>query len=130
MTIEIKKSTKVAEFQASFQQLYPFLKPVFFHNSLDDVEGSWSEFSVLNTQTTFAELSDNVPAFTQTIVLNREMTIGGLEGMMYQQYGLVMRIFRKYLGDWSETCLESHTTLEYCNAIGEAHNYETEEVYL
>lgn len=130
MTIEIKKSTKVADFQAAFTKSFPFLKPIFLHESLEDTEGTWSAYAVLNTQTTLGELSDDVPSYTEVIGFTGKSTIAEIENTLLRSYGLSVRIQRKHMNDWVETGNLRHLDLNGHNEMGLAHNHEVDEVIL
>lgn len=130
MTITIKKNTKVAEFQAAFNQAFAFLKPQFFHENLDDIEGTWSAYMVLKPQTTLGELSDSIPDYDNVISISRTTTIAEVENTLAQTYGLTVKVFRKHLNDWVETTHLRHLDLEGHNEMGRAYNYDVEDIIL
>jgi hypothetical protein len=128
MIIDIKMDIKVAEFQAAFMRKFPYLKPVFFHQPLDDIEGTWSGYVVLDTNTPLIGLSDNIPMFGEQFSFSANMTIAEFENAMFQRYGLTARIFRKHLGDWVETIDSRNLDFEGQNELGALHNYEVEDI--
>lgn len=130
MTIEIKASTKVADFQKAFEKRFPYLKVVFFHQPLEDIEGTWSGYVVLDVNITFATLSDMLPTFDEPFTFSPNITVAEFENTLANCYGLTVRIFRKYQGDWVETNATRHLNLEGQNELGVLNAPNVEDIIL
>jgi hypothetical protein len=126
MTIDINKNTTAATFQTAFTTAFPYLKVAFFRQLTgDDI---WSSLMVLNSQILLGEISDVVAAqkFTETLTFSANMTVAEFETMLQNRYGLAVRIFRQYFGDWVETTDTRHLDLEGQNERGAAKSPQLE----
>ena len=130
MTVNIKKGTKIAAFQAAFTQALPGLKPVFFHRA-EETEGTWSGYVVLNLNMPLAVLGDDLPDYETCVVCDAHTTAARFEREMYQKYGLVVRVFKQYLGDWvALSATEQAVPLEAASAKAIAAVRVVEDVIL
>jgi hypothetical protein len=120
MTIDINKNTTAATFQTAFTTAFPYLKVAFFRQHTgDDI---WSSLMVLNNQILLGEISDVIAAqkITENLTFSANMTVAEFETMLQNRYGLAVRIFRQYFGDWVETTDTRHLDLEGQNERGAA----------
>jgi hypothetical protein len=126
MTISINKNTTAATFQAAFNDAFPYLKVAFFRqNSTDDI---WLSQMVLNSQILLGEISDVILSqkLIENLTFSANMTVAEFETMLQNRYGLTVRIFRQYFGDWIETTDSRHLDLEGQNERGFAKNAKIE----
>jgi hypothetical protein len=120
MTITINKNTTAATFQAAFTTAFPNLKAAFFRqNTGDDI---WLSQMVLNNQILLGEISDTLTTqiAPENLTFSANMTVAEFETMLQNRYGLTVRIFRQYYGDWIETTDARHLDLEGQNERGAA----------
>jgi hypothetical protein len=128
MTITINKNTTAATFQAAFTTAFPYLKAAFFRqNTGDDI---WLSQMVLNNQILLGEISDTLSTqiVPENLTFSANMTVAEFETMLQNRYGLTVRIFRQYYGDWIETTDSRHLDLEGQNERGAAKKNILEEV--
>ena len=126
MTITVNKNTTAATFQAAFNAAFPYLKVAFFRqNSADDI---WLSQMVLNSQILLGEISDVLAhqKLVENLTFSANMTVAEFETMLQNRYGLTVRIFRQYFGDWVETTDSRHLDLEGQNERGFAKNAKNE----
>jgi hypothetical protein len=126
MTVTINKNTTAATFQAAFNTAFPYLKAVFFRQETgNDI---WTSQMVINNQILLGEISDLVAtqAVIEKLTFSANMTVAEFETTLQNRYGLTVRIFRQYFGDWVETTDSRHLDLEGQNERGAAKNTKIE----
>jgi hypothetical protein len=65
-------------------------------------------------------------SLTENLTFSANMSIAEFETMLQNRYGLTVRIFRQYFGDWIETTDSRHLDLEGQNELGFAKNPKLE----
>jgi hypothetical protein len=128
MTISVNKNTTAATFQAAFNTAFPYLKAAFFRQNMgDDI---WLSQMVLNSQILLGEISDVLTTQTgsENLTFSANVTVAEFETMLQNRYGLTVRVFRQYYGDWVETTDTRHLDLEGQNERGFAKNAKIEAV--
>ena len=118
MILNIRRSSTVADFQSAFIAQFPFLKAVFFRNSIEYANDFWANYMVLNNQILLMELSDSLPPYDENFTFSPNVTIAEFENALQNRYGLTVRVFRKHYGDLVETTQTRNLDLEGQNEKG------------
>ena len=130
MTLNICKNSTVSDIQATFSKKFPFLKAVFFRNTMTEPNDFWANHMVLNNQILLSELSDSLPRFDENFTFSPNITVAEFENTLHSRYGLNVRVFRKHYGDLVETTQTRNLDLEGQNEQGAATTHVVEDVIL
>lgn len=117
MKLKITDSRKITEIQEDFSRIFPFLKIEFFSRP-HKVEGGTAREHRYHPSKTLGECRTiQKPG---EISISPLMTVGELEQIFAENYGLSVQVFRKSGKVWLETTLTDQWTLEEQNKQGEA----------
>lgn len=119
MKIEVSKNKKIKAIQDEFQEVFPFLKLVFYSNSHKTGEGSIKKFTISN-DATVSETSKKETDSTLTI--NKSMKVSELENAFLDSFGLNVQVFRKSNNLWLQTTITDNWSLEKQNQNGKEMN--------
>lgn len=116
MKLVIKSAQKIKDLQDSFSEMFQFLKIEFF--SRPHRKGSASAKKDMIQGVRF--LSDLKGLKKEgSIEIIPTMTVGELESLFSEQFGLSIQVFRKSGKVWLETSVTDHWTLQEQNMEGE-----------
>lgn len=130
MTLNIRQNSTVADIQKTFSDKFPFLKAVFFRNSMESPNDFWANHMVLNNHISISELSDTLPRYEENFTFSPNITVAEFENALQDRYGLTVRVFRKHYGDLVETTQTRNLDLEGQNEKGAATSFLVEDVIL
>jgi len=113
MTLQILKGRTVGELQQDFNQAYPFLKVDIFK----EINGSNNPI-IKQRLTRNIDLSAAGKLKEGTLELNDYMTVGQLEKMFREQFGINVQVSRRSGPVWLETTVTDKWTLRQQNEHG------------
>jgi len=113
MTLQILKGRTVGELQQDFNQAYPFLKVDIFK----EINGSNNPI-IKQRLTRNIDLSAAGKLKEGALELNDYMTVGQLEQMFREQFGINVQVSRKSGPVWLETTVTDKWTLRQQNEHG------------
>lgn len=113
MTLQILKGRTVGELQHDFNQAYPFLRVDIFK----EINGSNNPI-IKQRLTRNIDLSAAGKLKEGTLELNDYMTVGQLEKMFREQFGINVQVSRRSGPVWLETTVTDKWTLRQQNEHG------------
>lgn len=118
MNININSNKTIAEVQAEFTRIFPFLKIEFFTRPHETGGSSWSKHMIFNRTKTMGEigkLKNDENAFE----LTPSMSVNDFEQGLQNSYGLSVQVFRKSMGSWIATTESDSWALSVQNEKGQ-----------
>lgn len=112
MQIKIQQAMSIHDFQAAFQQYFPFLK-IEFYEKMHQVGEASPQKNQYNHQMTFGEIQPALPDGVLTI--SPDITVLELENILETTYGLSAQLFRKSGSVWLQTIRTDNWTLQALN---------------
>jgi hypothetical protein len=111
MRLEISNNRTIHEVQHDFNNQYPFLKLEFY--KVSPQRSHVRERLAHSLSLKFAGLKS--PGY---IDISNDMTVGELEKMFNERFGIVAQVSRNSAGVWLETTMTDKWTLEKQNEYG------------
>jgi hypothetical protein len=113
MIIEVKKNKTIADVQDKFSQFYPFLKLDFYKN-INGRLGSVIRQKLIKT--TLLNATGNQKE--GYLAMTDSLTVGQLEELFYDRFGMTVQVSRKSGTLWLETTMTDSWTLKQQNEHG------------
>lgn len=109
LAIDINNRTRIADIQHAFQKAFPYLTIGFFYHNGRESDKSLSMKKV-------GDLRDSQN--TGSISIRGDMTVAELEKRFALDFGLNIKVFRKYGESWLTTTVTTEWTLDEQNQEG------------
>ena len=113
MKLELSNNRTIGELQHDFNNQYPFLKLEFYRSASQTIRKR--EHLPYSVSLRFAGLKRQ-----GYIDVNNDMTVGELERIFNEDFGLVAQVSRNSAGVWLETTMTDKWTLQKQNEYGKA----------
>jgi hypothetical protein len=128
MILNLAADRRLADVQADFNKLFPYLKIDFFTVPHDEGTNTWSRYQVFDHDKTLGDIS-RVRADSQ-LEFTPDTKTGEFEQTIEMAYGLHVQVFRRSMSTWLSTSVTDKWTLAKQNQAGEesAHTL-TEMIY-
>lgn len=111
MLLHIASHILIAEVQAEFNAVFPFLKLEFFRNK----KGS-GESVVVSSSMAISECY--IAVEEKEVEIDENMQVSALETIFKEQLGLNVQVFRRSGNLWLQTTITDHWTLRKQNEHG------------
>jgi len=115
MQLLLSSGLTIKEVNKNFQEVFPYLKLVFYNfDSMQGQTSLWDDSVDVNT--TLGKIAGD---FTASVIeLEGSETVAEVEEKIQRQFGLFVKIYQNVNGVWQETSQSSHLELDKQNAIG------------
>lgn len=117
MVIHLSNDKTIAQIQAEFNALFPFLKIGFFSKGHRAFEGT-AKKSILDSETKLKLVKKE----KTKVQISATMTVNELEQLFKTKFGLNVQVFRKSGKSWLETTVTDNWTLLKQNEEGQELN--------
>ena len=125
MKIRLSQEFTIAEVQHAFQEVFPYLKLVFFSKPHKAFKGSAAKYLIQDRNQKLGSLEKEPKE--GVLYLEAEMPTWQVERLFEEEFGLHVQVFRKSGNTWLETSVTDDLTLEEQNVkgkAGERHHFE------
>lgn len=116
MIIHIADHLTISDIQRAFSGRFPFLKLEFF--SKPHQNGKGSEKKYMRAQDSSLKDLRRIHS-NGDLLINEEMTVGALENLFQENFGLYVQVFRRSGRLWLETTATDSWTLKTQNEQGQ-----------
>lgn len=113
MNIEIKNNQTIGDIQKEFEEMFKFLKLMFFKKPHTDHQGS-AKKDLLNSNTKLT----NIKHKNGSISFDENILVNELEKLFSDHFGLNVQVFRKSGKSWIETTVTDNWSLKKQNDQG------------
>lgn len=118
MKIRLSQEFTIAEVQHAFQEVFPYLKLVFFSKPHKAFKGSAAKYLIQDRNQKLGSLEKEPKE--GVLYLEAEMPTWQVERLFEEEFGLHVQVFRKSGNTWLETSVTDSLSLEQQNAKGRA----------
>jgi len=118
MKIRLAQEFTIAEVQHAFQEVFPYLKLVFFSKPHKAFKGSAAKYLIQDKNQKLGSIEKEPKE--GVLYLEPEMPTWQVERLFEEEFGLHVQVFRKSGNTWLETSVTDSLSLEQQNAKGRA----------